>query len=468
MHLYGKLDESAVEALVDIAGSDSVSTHIEDLYGYSYDSTIFRHMPDLVVRPGTTEEVSRILKLANERWIPVTVRGAGTSAAGSPLPVKGGIVMDMTRMNKIMAIDTENLIVIVECGVICDFLNEELAGYGFFFPPDPASGIACTVGGMVANNASGNRALKYGTTKDHVLWLEVVLPTGEIIHTGSKTLKSVSGYDLTRLMIGSEGSLGVITKVCLKLSPLPEYYTAAFFIYGSIRALAKAVVKIRQSRITPAMLEFMTEKTAMAAFDYVNMKDIPRGHFLLIDCDGMREAAEKELERCIPICSEENPIRWEKAEDKAYRAKLISARKAALPALARIAPTICMEDCTVPITEFPSAAEEIEQIPERIGVRGVGIGNFGHAGDGNMHPTFLYDARIEEQRHAFFKGLDILYKEIVIPQGGTITGEHGVGLIRAPFLALEHDRDALSLMRAIKKLVDPNLILNPGKGKGGP
>lgn len=466
--MYRPVKGSVIEELEKIVGSDNLSTQPEEIHCYSHDATLYECQPEVVVRPSTTGEVSSIVEIANKERIPVTPRGGGTSTSGGPLPVMGGIILDMCSMNKILQVDPDNLTVVTEPGVVCDALNDELAKYGFFFPPDPASSPACTIGGMVAQNAAGNRAMKYGTTRDHVLWLEVVLPSGEVIKTGSRTLKSVSGFDLTRLLVGSEGSLGIVTKIGLKLTPIPEYYATAFFLYDSIEALVKAVAKIRRAKIVPNMLEFMAANTAASSFDYVGMKELPEGNFLLVDCDGVQEAAEIELDRCVALSKEEKPSYFERAEDLSYRNNLISARKAALPALARLRPTTCMEDCTVQFTNLPEAASRIEQIPEKLGVEGIELGNFGHVGDGNMHPTFLFDERVEEQKKGFFQGVDMLYKDIILPLGGSITGEHGIGLIRAPYIELEHGREAVKLMREIKKLFDPNLILNPGKGKGGP
>ncbi|MEM2094709.1 MAG: FAD-linked oxidase C-terminal domain-containing protein, partial [Candidatus Bathyarchaeia archaeon] len=408
------------------------------------------------------------LKLGNEYRIPVTPRGAGTSASGSPLAAAGGIVVDMSSMNRILKIDIENQSVTVEPGVVCDTLNESLAEYGFFFPPDPASSPACTIGGMVNTNAAGNRTIKYGPTRDWVLWLEVVLPNGEVIQTGSRTLKSASGFDLTRLIVGSEGSLGIVTQVGLKITPLPESYATSVLIFDNVRNLAKATTKIRRMGIVPEMIEFMNKKTATSAFEYSGIKDIPRGDFLLLDIGGAKESVGTTLERCLAIAGEYSPIYVEKTLDQAYRDKLVNARKAALPALARLRPTTVMEDCTVPPNRLPDAAEAIEQIPDKVGVEGIDLGNFGHVGDGNMHPTFVLDERVAEQRAAFFRGIDILYREIVFPMGGSCTGEHGIGLMRADYIELEHGAKAVQLMRSIKQLFDPNLILNPGKGKGGP
>jgi len=465
---YGKFTEDIASKLKDVVGAEYYSDRLEELIAYSRDSTLFTHRPEAVVRPMTTEQVSAIMKLANKHHIPVTPRGGGTSASGSPLAVAGGILLDMSSMNRILSIDIDDQCVTVETGVVCDILNDELAKFGFFFPPDPASSPACTIGGMVNTNAAGNRTIKYGPTRDWVLWLETVLPNGEVINTGSKVLKTSSGFDLTRLMVGSEGSLSVVTKVGLRITPLPESYATAVLIFDSIRNLAGAATSIRRAGIVPEMIEFMNTKTAKASLDYAKIKGIPLGNFLLIDCGGAKEAVGPMLDKCLKLVEEYKPTYVDQAKDRAYRDRLINARKAALPALARLRPTTSMEDLTVPPTKLPDAAEAVEKIPERLGVEGMDLGNFGHVADGNMHPTFVYDERVEEQKAAFFKGMDILYREIVFPMGGSCTGEHGIGLIRADYIELEYGKTAVGLMRGIKQLFDPNLILNPGKGKGGP
>jgi glycolate oxidase len=465
---YGEFTSSIAKKLVDIVGPEYYSDMLEEKIAYSRDSTLFTCRPDAVVRPTTVEQVSAILKLANEKLIPVTPRGGGTSASGSPLAVIGGVVLDMSSMNKIVSIDIDNQNVTVEAGVVCDNLNDELAKYGFFFPPDPASSPACTIGGMVNTNAAGNRTIKYGSTKDWVLWIEVVLPNGEVITTGPKVLKSSSGFDLTRLMVGSEGQLAVATKIGLRVTPLPESYATAVLIFDNIRNLGGAATAIRRAGIVPEMIEFMNAKTARASLDYAKIKGIPEGNFLLIDCGGAKESVGPMLDRSLGLVQQYMPTFVDRAPDRAYRDKLVNARKAALPALARLRPTTSMEDLTVLPTKLPDAVEAVEKIPERLGVDGMGLGNFGHVADGNMHPTFVYDERVPEQKAAFFKGMDILYREIVFPMGGSCTGEHGIGLIRADYIQLEYGKTAVNLMRGMKQLFDPNLILNPGKGKGGP
>ncbi|MGQ9782082.1 MAG: FAD-binding oxidoreductase [Nitrososphaeria archaeon] len=467
MPQYKKVSPKILSRLEQALGAENLSARTEELLCYARDSSIFNCRPEVVVRPKTTDHVAAVMKIANEEHIPVTPRSGGTSAAGSPLPVIGGILLDMSGMNRILSIDLDNQIVVTEPGVFCDTLNDELSKDGFFFPPDPASSPACTIGGMVNTNASGNRTIKYGPTRDYVLWLEVVLPKGQIIETGSKTLKSVSSYDLTRLIVGSEGSLGVVTKVALNIVPLPESYSTAFFIYDSVEALARAALRVRRAGMVPEMLEFMSRTTTKVSLDYAGIKGVPEGNFMLLDFGGPPEAVASYLEKGVALCRQESPSYFETTVDPAYRQSLVNARKAALPALARIKPTTVMEDCTVPPTKLPEAASRIEKIPEVIGVSGFDLGNFGHIGDGNMHPTFLFDSRIEEHRKAFLRSLDILYGEIVLPSGGSVTGEHGIGLIRAKYVGIEHPT-TLTLMRDLKRLFDPNLILNPGKGKGGP
>lgn len=464
---YGPVTEAVVGELVSIVGSENVSSKPEDLICASYDSSLLRYRPDVVVFPRTSEHVAAILRLANEKRIPVTPRGAGTGASGGALPVKGGICLSMFTMNRIVSFDPENLTVVVEPGVVCDMLNEFLEKRGFFFPPDPSSSAGCTLGGMVNTNAAGNRAIKYGTTKDHVLWLEVILPTGDVIVTGSTTLKSVSGFDLTRLMVGSEGSLGVVTKIGLRVTPLPEAHATSLYVFKTIEEAVKTAVQIRKRGIVPGMLEFMDATTAEVSFDYTKLS-APVGYVVLVDCDGYRETVEREAALVDEIVNREKPIFAEKAPDASTRDRFVTARKSAFPALARLRPTTCLEDISVPVTRIPEACAEIQVIPKRLAVPGFDLGLFGHIGDGNLHPTFIFDEREKPQRDAFFQALDILYKEVALPLGGSVTGEHGIGLLRAPYMELEHGARATGIMREIKKSFDPNMILNPYKGKGGP
>lgn len=453
-----------ISRLVEIVEEENLNTDPAEIYCYSRDSTPFQYFADVIVRPADTTEVSEIMKLANENRIPVYPRGSGTSAAGSPLPVKGGIIIDLTRMNRILGFDEENLQVAMEPGVICDDLNEFLQDYGYFFPPDPASSSAATLGGMVANNSAGNRAIKYGKTKDWILWLEAVLPSGEIIHTGSNTLKSVSSYDLTKLLCGSEGTLAVFTKIGMRVQPLPETYKTAMFLFDDLDRAGKAIVKARASGVIPCAMEFLDRLTISTSADYAGL-DIPDSEaMLLIETDGTESAAEKELKTIIEIVEKMNPKQWKMAQDEGERNSLWVARKSAYAALARCAVTTTMEDLTVPISKIPEALKRIQKIPERVDNL-ISVATFGHAGDGNLHPTFLYDERIPEQQEAFFKGLNIIYNEVALDLEGSITGEHGVGLIRKDFVEKEHGPVEMALMKGIKQVFDPLNILNPGKGK---
>ncbi|MHA1208880.1 MAG: FAD-binding oxidoreductase [Candidatus Freyarchaeota archaeon] len=458
------MQPQTLNRLAEIVGEENVNTDPAEIYCYSRDSTPYQYFADVVVRPANTVEVSRVLKLACENRTPVYPRGSGTSAAGSPLPVNGGIVLDLTRMNRIIGFDEENLQVVLEPGVICDDLNEFLEGYGYFFPPDPASSSVATLGGMVANNSAGNRAIKYGKTKDWVLWLEAVLPSGEVIHTGSSTLKSVSGYDLTGLLCGSEGTLAVITRIGLRVQPLPESYKTAMFLFDDLDLAGRAIVKARASGVVPCAMEFLDRLTLNTSAEYAGLSIPECEAMLLVETDGVESAAERELETIVETVLKMNPTEWSMARDEEERDTLWTARKSAYAALARCSVTTTMEDLTVPISKIPEALKRIQRIPERVGNL-IRVATFGHAGDGNLHPTFLYDERIPEQRDAFFEALNIVYNEVALDLGGSITGEHGVGLIRKPFIEKEHGPVEMTLMRGIKRVFDPYNILNPGKGK---
>jgi D-lactate dehydrogenase (cytochrome)/glycolate oxidase len=464
---YGKVDTKIIKEIENIVGEKNYTTKIEDIYCYARDASILKYLPEIVIRPQNTDQVAEIMNLASKNLIPVTPRGGGSGAAGAVLPLFGGILLDMTSMNKMLSIDIDDQMVIVEPGVIYDLLNEQLIKDGFFFPPDPSSGSSCTIGGMVNTNAAGNRSCKYGSTRDYVLWLEVVLASGEVINTGSKTLKSVSDFDLTRLMVGSEGSLGVVTKVCLKIWPTPETYSTATFIFDSVESLGRASTKVRRAQLIPEMMEFMDRKTTKLALEYSGVIDIPDGNFLLIDFGGTEVQVSREIDNAYDLSLKEKPIYSDRTADLIYREKLVTARKSALPSLARLRPSIMFEDCTFPLSKIPEGASRIEKIPSLVNQEGLEMGNYGHIADGNMHPTFAFDEKDKEQRDAFEKAMDILYKDIVLPLGGSITAEHGIGLVKAPYIELEHG-SSVKWMRAIKQLFDPQFILNPGKGKGGP
>lgn len=469
---YSNISEDIYQQLKNIVGDEFISKDPEILWCYAFDGTIFKEntVPDLVILPENKDEISEILKIANKNKIILIPRGSGTSLSGGPISVfGGGIILDLNRMNKILSIDIPNNLTVVEPGVICDDLNFELNKYEYFFPPDPASSCICTIGGMVANNSGGVQAFKYGVTKDYVMFLEVVLADGQILNIGSSVRKSVSSYNFTGLFVGSEGTLGIITKIGLKVIPLPKSRKMGLFIFDLIESIIQAVIELRKNGIIPNLLEFMDETTTKASFEYLGGEFLsyPKGIVLLAEVDGNKTQVESDFTKLFKIIMKYNPKFHKIAESDKEREILLDARKAALPALSRIKPSCCIEDCTVTIDKFAECVQKIKEITEELKLDNIEIANFGHM-DGNMHPTFLFNENNESDRKALTLAMKYLYEKIVIPLGGTITGEHGVGSVKTPFLNLEYDRDTLNLMRGIKLFFDPNMILNPGKGKGDP
>ncbi|MBD3352066.1 MAG: FAD-binding protein [Candidatus Lokiarchaeota archaeon] len=468
MSEYTEINEEIIQKLIDICGDSSVLTDIMDIFPYSMDGTLFtgETIPEVVVQPQNKEQISEILVLANENKVPVTPRGSGTSLAGNPLPIYGGIILDLTSLDIIEEISIADNIVIVEPGVICDNLNAKLAPLGYFFPPDPASSSAATIGGMIANNSGGLQAFKYGVTANYVLWLEVVLPSGKIVEFGSKTLKSVSSLNLGGLMIGSEGVLGIVTKIALKIKPLPESRRTGFYIFKDFETITEVIIAIRNTRIVPNMQEFLDKMTTKVCFQYLggDYTNYPLGYFLLLEVDGAPEQVEKDYGGIHQICTSLKPIFHKIAESPEDRDNIIQARKVALPALSQLAPTTSLEDCTINISHLAEALHKIEEIAKEFVEKGLKVATFGHL-EGNLHPTFMFNEHNDEDVKNFNEAVDKIYNDVVIPLGGTITGEHGVGLVKARFIEKEHP-SALKLMHKVKRLFDPNLILNPGKAKG--
>ncbi len=467
---YNKITESLSEQFKEIVGEDHYFSEYEIRWTYTFGPTIFEKewMPDIVLMPQNSEQISEILKLANENRVPVTPRGSGTSLSAGHLPVYGGIVLDLSRMDSIISIDIENNIVEVEPGVICDELNEILKPYGYFFPPDPGSSSVCTIGGMVATNAGGIQAFKYGVTKNYVMYLEVVRPDGEILNLGTKVLKSVSSYNLKDLIVGSEGTLGVITKIGLRIRPLPQKRKLGFFVFDNIDDISDAVVEIRKRGIVPNLLEFIDKVVIKAIYEYLGGEffEYPVGYVLMAEVDGDNDyEIEENFSILFDIMIQKNPIFHKIAENTEERDKLVNARKSNFPALSRIKPSVCTEDCSIPLTEFSNVIKKIEKIPEKIGASNLLVGIVSHM-EGNLHPKFLFNENDKEDLEDFQKAMDYLYKEIIIPAGGSITGEHGIGKVKTPYLQLEHSDDVIDIMSQIKNLLDPRGILNPGIGKG--
>ncbi|MEE8402255.1 MAG: FAD-linked oxidase C-terminal domain-containing protein [Candidatus Hydrothermarchaeaceae archaeon] len=446
--------------LEDIVGKENVLTSKEERICYSYDAQIEEALPDAVVIPENTEQISEILKLANREGIPVVPRGSGTGLSGGSVPVKGGIVLLLKKLNKIIEIDRDNLLAVVEPGVVTGELFNRVDELGLMYPPYPSSYKTSTIGGNVATNAGGLRGLKYGVTKDYVLALEVVSPTGEILKTGSRTVKSVTGYDLTRLIVGSEGTLGIITSITLKLLPKPELMRSMFAVFDDITQAAKTVTQIVNAGVIPSTLEIMDNTTINAVEDFKKIgmpKDADA--VLIIETDGIKEAAEKEAERVMEICKENGAISIKIAKGETERKNIWEARASALPALARIRPTTILEDATVPRSKITEMITAVQEIAEKYQIK---IGTFGHAGDGNLHPTILTDEKDAEEMERVENAIEEIFKK-TLSLGGTLTGEHGIGVSKARFLKLETGDEALEIMKGIKRTIDPNNILNPGK-----
>jgi glycolate oxidase len=455
------MNQAVKEELRAIVGSQYFLDSPNERYVYSYDATpIFQSMPDVVLRPGNTEEVSAILKIANAHQIPITPRGSGTNLAGSTVPIEGGIVLDMRRFNQIYEVDQKNLTVTLGPGVITSDLHRAVESVGLFYPPDPGSMRISTVGGNLAQCAGGMRGLKYGVTKDYIMGLEFVIPSGEIIRTGGKNVKDVAGYDLTRLLVGSEGTLGVVTEITAKLLPLPETKKTLVAYYENLVDAAKTVEKTIASRIIPATMEFLDQSTMKVVSEFARL-DLPQHmkSMLLIEQDGRQEQVDHDIEKIAEIARKEGAVKVQIAETKEEGEKLLTARRSALTALSRLRPTTILEDATVPRSRLADMVNAVEEITEKYGLQ---ICTFGHAGDGNLHPTCVTDERDLEEIKLVEKAFDEIF-QVAIQLGGTITGEHGVGLAKKSYVELKVGKDGMELMKNIKAAFDPNYIMNPGK-----
>ena len=445
--------------LRSIVGDARLLTSKEDLICYAYDAQLVEGLPDAVVEPHTPEEISMILKLANEERFPVVPRGAGTGLSGGSVPVMGGVVLATHKMDRILEINREDLTATVEPGVVTQRLCFEAEGMGLFYPPDPGSYRVSTLGGNVATNAGGPHALKYGVTGDYVMGLDVVLPTGKFITTGASTVKRVAGYNLNSIFIGSEGTLGVVTKIKVKLLPKPEARYTLLASFRDLDSSARAVSAVIAAGIIPAALEFMDKVTIAAVEEYIRA-GMPRDAeaVLLIETDGHPAAAREEAEEIERICEKAGAsVKFAKEEEEIER--LWKARRAALPALSRIKPTTLLEDATVPRSKVPDMVAEIKKVAEKYGLI---IGIFGHAGDGNLHPTILLDLRDREEKENMEKAMEEIFSA-ALSLDGTLSGEHGIGVAKARYLEREVGRAGMDVMRALKEVLDPNNILNPGK-----
>jgi len=454
------MDKIIKDELINIVGSENFLDSIEERICYSYDATNQKYLPDAIAFPGSTQEVSGILKIANRDKIPVIPRGAGTGFTGGSLPVQGGIILVMTRMNRIIEIDTDNLIAVVEPGVVTGKFQKEVAHYGLFYPPDPASLEYSTLGGNVAECSGGPRAVKYGVTRDYVVGLEAVLPTGEVIHTGAKTVKSVAGYELTRLLVGSEGTLAVITRIILRLIPLPDDVKTILAIFPQIAQAAETVSEIIRSKIIPSTLEFMDNATIRCVEDYLHMGlPVDAGALLLIEVDGESEIIEKQVNKIGELCRKGGAEKIEIAKDEAEREMLWKARRSISAAIVKLNPTKVNEDITVPRSKVPDIINALQRIAEKYRLI---IVNFGHAGDGNIHVNIMTNRKNKEEMERVEKAVEEIFRT-TLNLGGTISGEHGIGITKAPYLKWEVGDTGIEVMKRIKASFDPNNILNPGK-----
>ena len=453
--LPGYTISKIIDALPDI----KISTESEDLVCYGFDASGLEDRPSAVIWPKNTEEIVKVMQYVYQNKIPVTPRGAGTGMTGGSIPLNGAIVLSLEKMNRLIELDTNNLNVVVEPGIINGRLQRELEYLGFFYPPDSASMNFCTIGGNIAENAGGPRALKYGVTKDYVMEIEAVLPNGKVITTGVKTSKGVVGYDLTRLLTGSEGTLAVITKARLKILPLPEEVITLLAIFDDLEASGTAVSKIIASGIIPRTLELMDAET-IAAVENFKPVGIPREveALLLIELDGHPSAITKQAEKIAEICgSLKADVKM--AEDAAARNKLWEARRSVSSALYHLTPTKINEDIVVPRDKISDMLSGLRKLSEKSGIK---IVNFGHAGDGNIHVNIMVDKNdVEKYQMAKTMVKDIF--EMTLNLGGTISGEHGIGITKAPYINMEIKTNEFDLMKRIKKLFDPKNILNPGK-----
>lgn len=451
--------------LIRVLGSDNVLTEKEDLLTYSYDATaaLAHNLPDVVVTPSTTEQIAEVVKLANQYKVPIYPRGSGTNLSGGTNPLQGGIVLATVNMNKIIEVDSENLTATVQPGVVIQDLNNEAGKFGLLYPPDPGTVTTATMGGSVSESSGGLRGLKYGVTKHYVMGMQLVLSNGEVIKWGGKTVKNVSGYDLTALFTGAEGTLGIITEILVKLIPAPEAKKSLLAVFDDLDKAGRAISAIIRNKVIPATLEIMDNVTIRTVENFAHASlPVDAESVLLIEVDGYKEAVEREASLVEKICQEEGAVAVKLAKDDKERDLIWFARRNALPALAQMKPTTVLEDATVPRSKIPEMIKAIRQIAAKYNLQ---IGTFGHAGDGNLHPTILTDERDKAEMERVEKAVDEIF-QVAISLGGTLSGEHGIGMAKSKYLPWEFGQAGVETLRRIKMALDPNFILNPGKMVG--
>lgn len=455
-------NSSIKQELDNIVGKEYVLTDIESRYAYSFDCSNLDNvfLPDYVVLPSNVQEVSQILRLANRDNIPIVSRGAGTNHAGACVPLRGGIVIHLSRMNKILEVDKNNLKCKVQPGVTIEQMQAAVEAQDLFYPPDPSNLKVSTVGGSIAMSSSGPRTFKYGSTKDYILDLEVVLADGTIMRTGADTVKNVTGYNLTQLIIGSEGTLGVVTQATIRLIPKPKAQRVILAYFDDIDNAAEAVTGIISANLMPSTLDLIDKAT---------LETIERFHpaglltdmdaALIIEVDGEDESIDKQVQQIIDISRAYGANHIKASKDKDESDKIWQARRSAFGAVTKLAPNVVTEDAVVPRDKIPHIVKEIRRITRKYGLKACIMG---HAGDGNIHPNFSIDLRDEDEKKRLEMAIEELFSA-AIALGGTLSGEHGIGITKSKYLPKALSEPSIAIMKGVKNVFDPKGILNPGK-----
>ena len=455
------MDETRIRELEEIVGTEHVLSTEEDLISYSFDGTFTEARPDVVVQPLSTEQVAAVMALADRYEIPVIPRGMASGLAGGSVPVGGGIALSLTRMNRIVEIDQDNMTATVEAGVITADLQTKVEKRGLFYPPDPSSVKQSTIGGNVACNAGGPRCLKYGVTGDYVMGLTLVTAAGDVIKTGGKFIKNVTGYNLTALLVGSEGSLAIITEIVVRLISKPLFVRTAMAVFDKLDDASRAVNSVLQEGIVPATLEMMDQTSIQCIEEAMNLGlPVDKAAMLIIECDGNNEAAVMEdVQTLADACTNEGATAVTVAQTEAERSELWRARRSVSPSLARKAPNKLGEDISVPRSRIPDAVRRIQETADRCGLT---IAVFGHAGDGNLHPNILFDRRDEDQNKKAEEAAAEIFN-IALELEGTLSGEHGIGVMKKPHMEKDLGGVSMGLQKGIRRVFDPKGLLNPGK-----
>jgi glycolate oxidase len=449
------------QELISLLGAENVLIEREDLIPYSFDATaVLRQVPRVVVFPRTAAEVSAVIRLARSHRVPVVARGSGTGLSGGSVPTPGSVVLCLVKMDKLGELDARNFTVRAQAGVLTQAICDAALAAGLFYPPDPGSFKVSTIGGNIAENSGGLRGLKYGVTRDYVMGLEVVMADGEICTLGNKCVKDVAGYSLKDLFVGSEGTLGIVTEVLLKLLPGPAARQTLMATYSRMDAAAETVSAIIAAKIVPCTLEFLDRKTIQCVEAYAHVGlPLDAEALLLIEVDGHPAAVADEAAQVLGLCRAHGAASARMAADPAEAERLAMARRSAFSALARVKPTTILEDATVPRSELAAMIRFIQETAAR---HRLDIATFGHFGDGNLHPTFLTNERDADEMHRVELAMTDIFTH-ALALGGTITGEHGVGLAKKAFLRQQVGDAGYSLLKKVKQALDPDNLLNPGK-----